>query len=713
MNKWNLLIVIATFNLLSCNMQTEKVYIPVTYPVTQKTDTIDTYFGVQVADPYRWLEDDLSEQTKDWVKQQNEATFGYLKQIPYRDLVAERITKMWNFERFSAPYRKAGKYFYSYNDGLKNQSVLYVTDNLDQQGKVLLDPNALAADGTSALTGYSVSEDGKYLAYSISKGGSDWNEIFVKNIASGKDTTDNLKWVKFSGMSWYNDGFYYSRYEEPKASALSEKNSAQKIYYHKIGTSQDKDVLVFQPDGDVQRFYSAGVTQDKAYLIVSESESTSGNNFRIKDLNDPKSEFIQVAKGFDSDYQVIDHLNGKLIVLTNHKAPMYKLVAIDPKNPGEANWTDFVAQKEYVLTDVSVSQKLIFLSYLKDAKSYVEILDLDGKFLKSLELPGIGTVGGISVNKDENFGFYSFSSFTVPSVIFKYDFEKGTSEVYKQPKIDFNFTEYETTQVFYPSKDGTQIPMFLVYKKGLKLNGKNPVWLYGYGGFNISLTPSFSVSRLVWLENGGIFAMPNIRGGGEYGEKWHEAGTILQKQNVFDDFIGAAEYLIMQEYTSAGNIAVHGGSNGGLLVGAVTNQRPELFGVAIPAVGVLDMLRYHKFTIGWAWATDYGTSQNEEQFNYLFKYSPLHNIDGYKKYPAILVTTGDHDDRVVPAHSFKYIATLQEKYKGLNPMLIRIETMGGHGAGKPTAKVIEEAADMYSFAFYNLGIQPIYKAENK
>lgn len=711
MNKIAISLVVAMLSLLACNMEKEKQYIEVKYPVTPKVDTVDTYFGVKVADPYRWLEDDLSEQTKDWVKKQNEVTFGYLSQIAYRDKIAERITKMWNFERFSAPYRKSGKYFYSYNDGLKNQAVLYVTDSLGTEGKVLLDPNALSAEGTVALSGYSVSEDGKYLAYSISKGGSDWNEIFVKDIATGTDLTDNLKWVKFSGMSWYNDGFYYSRYDEPKASALSEKNSAQQIYYHKIGTTQDKDVLIFKPADNAQRFYGAGVTQDKAYLILSESASTSGNNFRIKDLNDPNADFVQVTEGYDSDYQVIDHINGKLIVLTNHNAPMYKLVAIDPKKPAMENWTDFVAEKEYVLTSVSVSKELMFISYLKDAQSYVEITDLNGKFIKTLELPGIGSVGGISVNKDENFGFYAFSSFTVPSVIYKYDFEKGTSEVYKQPKIDFDFDQYETNQVFYTSKDGTKVPMFLVHKKGLKLNGKNPVWLYGYGGFNISLTPSFSVSRLVWLENGGVFAMPNIRGGGEYGEKWHKAGTVLQKQNVFDDFIAAAEYLIENEYTSQGNIAVQGGSNGGLLVGAVVNQRPELFGAAFPAVGVLDMLRYHKFTIGWAWATDYGTSDNEEQFKYLLKYSPLHTIDGYKNYPAIMVTTADHDDRVVPAHSFKYIATLQEKYQGKNPMLIRIETNAGHGAGKPTSKSIAEAADIYAFAFYNLGINPIYKLD--
>jgi prolyl oligopeptidase len=678
------------------------------YPETKKVDTLDVYFGTEVSDPYRWLEDDMSEETKAWVVEQNKVTNTYLAQIPFREKIAQRLTTLWNFEKFTAPVKKADKYFFTKNDGLQNQSVLYYQKNLEDSAIVLIDPNKLSEEGTTALSGSSVSEDGKFIAYSIAKGGSDWNEIFVKDIESGADLADHLKWVKFSGMAWYKDGFFYGRYEEPQGSALSAKNTSQKIYYHKVNTPQSQDELIFEDKEGKQRFYSPQVTTDGKYLVIYESESTSGNNLLIKDLTNSNAQFVTLGNGFKSDFSVIDHKDGKFYILTNYEAPKYKLVSLAAEKNNLSDFKTVLAEKDDVLAGLEIVQGKIIAAYMHHAQSKLEMFAIDGNFLKTIELPGIGSVSQLSVNETDNYIFYAFTSFIRPQTIFKYSLVDGKTDIYKQPKLDFNPDDYETQQVFYNSKDGTKVPMFITMKKGTQLNGNNPTLLYSYGGFNISLTPSFSLSRLIWLENGYIYAQPNIRGGGEYGEEWHKAGTLLQKQNVFDDFIAAAQYLISNKYTNSTRITIHGGSNGGLLVGAVTNQRPDLFAVAIPAVGVMDMLRYHKFTIGWAWASDYGTSEDSTNFNNLYKYSPVHTVREKIQYPAVLVTTGDHDDRVVPAHSFKYIAELQSKYKGNNPVMIRIETMAGHGAGKPTEKQIQEIADMWAFAFQNMNVVPKY-----
>ena len=678
------------------------------YPETKKVDTADVYFGTTVEDPYRWLEDDMSGETKTWVDEQNKVTNNFLAQIPFRDKIADRLKTLWNYEKFSAPFKKAGRYFYTKNDGLQNQSVLYYQNSLEDSAIVLIDPNKLSETGTTALSGTSVSDDGKYIAYSISIGGSDWNEIFVKDIETGQDLNDHLKWIKFSSMAWYKDGFFYGRYEKPTGSALSSKNTSQKIYYHKLNTAQSEDELVFENTDNQQRFYSPQVTNDKQFLILYEAESTSGNNLLIKNLTVENAEFVKLDNEFKSDFSVVDHIDGKFYILTNFGAPKYKLVTLEDTKFETSAFTDVLAQKKDVLTGADLVQGKIIAEYMHDAHSILELYNYDGQFDKKIELPGIGSVSQIRSNKTDSFIFYAFTSFTRPTTIFKYSLEDGTNEVYKQPTLDFNPDDYETKQIFYPSRDGTEIPMFITLKKGVELNGELPTLLYAYGGFNISLTPSFSLKRIIWLENGYVYAQPNIRGGGEYGEKWHKAGTLLQKQNVFDDFIAAAEYLISEKYTNSSKLTINGGSNGGLLIGAVANQRPELFAVGLPAVGVMDMLRYHKFTIGWAWASDYGTSADSIQFENLYKYSPVHNVKSHTEYPAMLVTTGDHDDRVVPAHSFKYIATLQEKYEGEKPVMIRIETMAGHGAGKPTEKQIQEIADTWSFAFINMGVTPKY-----
>lgn len=679
------------------------------YPMTKKVDTVDVYFGHKVPDPYRWLEDDRSAETSEWVKEQNKLTFDYLDKIPYREQIKNRLTKIWNYPKITAPVHKAGHYFIFKNNGLQNQSVAYVKETLNGPERELLDPNTLSADGTAALSDFSVSDDGKYLGYGIARAGSDWNEFFVKDIATDKLLSDHLQWIKFSSLAWYKDGFYYSRYPKPdEKNVLKGANENSKIYYHKVGTSQDDDKLVYEdPQHPGWGFY-ASVTDDKKILVISISESTSGNALYIKDLkhNGP---IVKIVEDFDNDFNVVDHQNGKLLVLTNYKAPKYKLVSIDLNNIARDKWTDVIPEKEGVLNGVSVIGGKLIANYTKDAHSVIDIYQPDGKFDYTLDLPEISTVSGFDGERNDKVTFYTLVSFTTPASVYKYDIEKNKSELYQTSPVDFDGSKYETKQVFYPSKDGTKIPMFIVYKKGIKLDGNNPVLLYGYGGFNISLTPSFSLNRVMWLEQGGVYAMANLRGGGEYGEEWHKAGTLMHKQNVFDDCIAAAEYLIKENYTKAGKIALQGGSNGGLLVGAVTNQRPDLFGVSLPAVGVMDMLRYQNFTIGRYWSTDYGTSQDSvEMFNYLLGYSPLHTIKENVEYPAILVTTGDHDDRVVPAHSFKYAATLQEKYKGPHPILIRIETNAGHGAGKPTAKVIQEYTDVLAFMFYNLKITPIY-----
>jgi prolyl oligopeptidase len=680
------------------------------YPEAKRVDQVDDYFGTKVADPYRWLEDDNSDETAEWVKAENKVTFGYLEKIPFRDKIKERLKKIWDYPKYGVPFKKGENYFYFKNDGLQNQSVLYIQKGLDGKPEVFLDPNKLSEDGTVALAGVSVSKDGKYFAYSIARSGSDWNEVFFMDVESKEKLKDHLKWVKFSGMSWKDDGVYYSRYDAPKeGDELSGKNEYHKVYYHKVGTSQNDDILIYENKKYPLRNYYAGTTEDESYLILTETESTSGNSLYVRKEDSDKKDFILIAKGFDYDYNVIDNIDNMLLVYTNYKAPRYKLVMIDPEKPDVKNWKDVIPEQKDVLQSVSLIGGKIVAEYMHDAASRAYIYKYDGKQIGELSLPGIGSMGGLSGKKDENTAFYSFTSFTFPSTIYKYDISKNKSEVYRKPEIDFDGTRYETKQVFYESKDGTKIPMFIIHKKGLKLNGSNPAYLYGYGGFNISLTPSFSLTRLILLENNFVVAIANLRGGGEYGEEWHKAGTKFRKQNVFDDFIAAAEYLIKDGYTSSEKLAIAGGSNGGLLVGACMTQRPDLFKVALPAVGVLDMLRYHKFTIGWAWATDYGTSEeSDEMFNYLYEYSPVHNVKKGTCYPATLITTADHDDRVVPAHSFKFAAELQAKQLCDNPVLIRIETKAGHGGGKPTSKIIEEYTDVWSFMMYNLGVEPKY-----
>jgi len=681
----------------------------VNYPETKKVDVVDNYFGVKVSDPYRWLEDDNAPEVAEWVKAQNAVTNEYLASIPFRDKIKNRLAEIWNYNSMSLPFKEGGKYFFFKKEGLQNQSVLYYQNTLEDEAKVLLDPNTLSADGTVSLGEFAISKDGKYIAYALADGGSDWRTIRVKDIVSGVELTDELRWVKFSSISWHKNGFFYSRYDSPvEGKSLSNINEYHKVYYHVLGTTQDVDKLIFENKQYPLRSYTAQVTRDDKFLIVNETESTQGNSIYIRNLNENNA-FIQLTTSFDYTYQIIDHIDDHLIVLTNYKAPKYKLVKINVNTLDVGNWRDIIPEKKDVLEACEIVGGKIVASYIVDAKSKVEVYDLKGEKLNQIDFPTVGTMSGLSGSPEDSIAFYSFTSFTVPSVIYRYNINTNTSTEFFRPDINFDFDAYETKQVFYKSKDGTDVPMFIVHKKGLELNGNNPTLLYGYGGFNISLTPSFSTSRLVWLENGGVFALANIRGGGEYGENWYRAGTKLNKQNVFDDFIAAAEYLIDQKYTSSKKLAVQGGSNGGLLVGAVVNQRPDLFRVAIPQVGVMDMLRFHKFTIGWAWVNDYGSSEDSIHFENLYSYSPLHNIKSGVRYPAVLVTTADHDDRVVPAHSFKYIATLQEKYKnGRYPVLIRVQTRAGHGAGTPTSIVIEEYTDIYSFILKNMEVEPTY-----
>ena len=681
-----------------------------TYPITAKSDQVDDYFGVKVSDPYRWLENDTAEDVKKWVTEENKVTFGYLEKIPFRNKIKERLTDIFNYPKYSNPFRAGEYYFFSKNDGLQNQSVIYYQKGLDGKPEVFLDPNTMSSDGTAAVSLLGFSKDKKYVAYAINQSGSDWQTIYVMEVATKKLMSDKLEWVKFSGASWKNNGFYYARYDAPpKGKEFSQKNEYHKIYYHRLGDTQDKDVLVYENKDKPLRYYGASVTEDERFLIIYVSEGTDGTEMYYKDLQSNQKDFGLLFAGFQDNYSVINNIGDKLLVQTDAGAPNQRVILVDPKNPKKENWKDVIPEKPELLESAATGGGKLFVSYLKDVTTHVYQYSLEGNLEHEIALPALGTAFGFSGDKEDALIFYTFTSFTYPPTIYKYDIASGKSDIWQKSDVKFNPDEYQTKQVFYNSKDGTKVPMFLVYKKGIKLDGNNPTLLYGYGGFNISLTPSFSTSRLILLENGGIFAMANIRGGGEYGEKWHNEGKLLKKQNVFDDFIAASEYLIKEKYTSSSKLAIQGGSNGGLLVGACMLQRPDLYRVAFPAVGVMDMLRYHKFTVGWGWAVEYGSSDSLENFKNLYAYSPLHNIKEGVEYPATMVTTADHDDRVVPAHSFKFIATLQERYKGNRPQLIRIDVKAGHGAGKPTSKIIEEQADIWSFMFYNMGITPIYK----
>lgn len=696
--------------LLACGMIAVNTFgqkAKMTYPITKKDKTVDTYFGIKVADPYRWLENDTTKETASWVKAQNKVTSSYLAKIPFRNKLKERLTNLANYEKIGAPFKKNGKYYFYKNNGLQNQSVLYVQDSLNAQPEVFLDPNKLSEDGTVALTGISFSKDGKYFAYTISRSGSDWSEIYVMDIVTRKLLDDHIKWAKFSGASWQGDGFYYSAYDAPAAGKeFSNVNENHKIYYHKIGEPQSKDALIYQNPKYPKRFYSASVSEDQRILFIFESGEGRGNTLFMKNFTKTDASIEQLTTDLNYDYSPIDVIGNQIFLSTNFGAPKNKIMVADIASPRIENWKDLIPESASVLSGAEVIGGKLVLTYDKDASNHAFVYSTDGKLLHEVKLPSLGSVG-FSGDKDDNTAFYSFTSFTFPGAVYKYNVETNESTLYRAPKVDFNPEEFVTEQVFYPSKDGTKIPMFLTYKKGLKRDGSNPVFLYGYGGFNISLNPGFSTSRIPFLENGGIYAQTNLRGGGEYGEEWHVAGTKMQKQNVFDDFISAAEYLIAGKYTNKQKIAIVGGSNGGLLIGACVNQRPDLFRVAIPEVGVMDMLRYHKFTIGWNWASDYGTSEDSKKmFEYLRAYSPLHTLKKGITYPAIMVTTADHDDRVVPAHSFKYAATLQAASNGKNPTLIRIDSKAGHGSGKPISKVLDEQADIYSFIMYNMELNP-------
>ena len=690
---------------MSCTPQQKKL----TYPKAEKVDTVDVYFGTEVADPYRWLENDTSAATAAWVEAENKVTNEYLAQIPFRKQLLERLTNLANYEKIGAPFKKHGKYYFYKNDGLQNQSVLYVQDSLEGEPRVFLDPNKLSDDGTVALTGLSFSHDGKYAAYTISRSGSDWTEIYVLDTATGQLLDDHIEWAKFTGAAWQGDGFYYSAYDAPvKGKEFSNVNENHKVYYHKIGTPQTEDKLIYQNPAYPKRFYYTGTSEDERILFVYESGAGRGNNLFIKDLKKANAPFIQLTTDFDYQYSPIEVIDNNVYIFTNYGAPKNRIMVADINNPKLENWKELIPEMETVLASAEVIGGKLFLTYDKDASNHAYVYSQKGEHMHEIKLPSLGSVG-FSGTKDDKECFFVFTSFTTPGTIYKYDMDKNSYELYRAPKVEFNSDDFVTEQAFFPSKDGIMIPMFLTYKKDLERNGNNPVFLYGYGGFGISLNPGFTTSRIPFLENGGIYAQVNLRGGSEYGEEWHIAGTKMQKQNVFNDFISAAEYLINNKYTNPDKIAIVGGSNGGLLVGACMTQRPDLFKVAIPQVGVMDMLRYHKFTIGWNWASDYGTSEDsQEMFEYLKGYSPLHNLKPGTKYPATMVTTADHDDRVVPAHSFKFAATLQECNDGTNPTIIRIDSKAGHGAGKPMAKVLEEQADIYGFIMYNLKMKPAF-----
>ena len=678
-----------------------------TYPKAKTVDQVDDYHGTKVADPYRWLEDTDSADTKSWVEEENKVTFGYLDKISYRGAIRDRLLKLWNYERFSAPEVEGGRYFFQHNNGLQNQNVLLVSESLNAEPRVLLDPNTLSADGTVALGGTTISDDGKLMAYGTAASGSDWTEWHVRDVDSGKDLADDIKWVKFSGASWTKDnkGFFYSRYDEPKGAELRESNYYQKLYYHRLGAAQSEDKLIYDRPDVKEMLFGGSVTDDGHYLIISVSQDTSPKNrLYYQDLTQPGAPVVKLIDDFNARYNFIDNDGPIFWIHTDLDSPRGRLIAIDTRHPEKSNWKTVIPEGPDKLQSVGTVDNLFLLTYLKDARTEVRVHDLKGKFIRSVDLPGIGTAVGFGGKRTDKETFYAFTSFISPTTIYRYVPSEGKSTVFRQPKVDFDPTRYETKQVFYHSKDGTRVPMFLTYKKGLRLDGQNPTLLYAYGGFDISLTPTFTVPNLVWLEMGGIYAQPNLRGGGEYGEDWHMAGTKAKKQNVFDDFIAAAEYLIAQKYTSTPKLAIRGGSNGGLLIGAALTQRPDLFGATLPLVGVMDMLRFQKFTIGWAWTSDYGSSDNPEDFKYLYAYSPLHNLKPGTKYPPTMIATADHDDRVVPGHSFKFAATMQADQAGPAPVLIRIETKAGHGAGKPISKLIDETADEWAFVAHNLNM---------
>jgi prolyl oligopeptidase len=679
------------------------------YPETKKVDQIDDYFGTKVADPYRWLEDDNAEDTKAWVEAQNKVTFGYLDTIPYRPAIKARLTEIYNYPRYSSPFRVGEHYFFYKNDGLQNQSVCYIQTGLDGTPEVFFDPNALSPDGTVRLGIIGPSGNDKYLALSRGEAGSDWSEIRVMDIATKQELPDRIMWNKFSGAAWHGDGFYYSGYDKPAAGEeLKAKNEFQKVFYHKLGDPQEKDTLVWEDREHPLRYVGAGTTEDEKWLILGVSEGTSGSEVWVKDLAKKDAEFTMLFKGFEFDASPLEVVDGKFLVHTNADAPNFRVVAIDPADPAKEKWQTVIPEKPEVLNGAGTAGGYLFANYLKDANTKIFQHRLDGTPVREIELPALGTAGGFGGKRDEKVMFYTFTSFTYPSTIYKFDPAIGASEVFRKPEVKFDPSAYETKQVFYTSKDGTKVPMFIVHKKGLALDGKNPTLLYAYGGFNISMQPAFSVANIILLENGGVYALANIRGGGEYGETWHKGGMLDKKQSVFDDFIAAGEYLIREKYTSTPRLAIQGGSNGGLLVGAAMAQRPDLFGVAFPAVGVMDMLRFHKFTVGWGWAVEYGSSDKEDQFGYLYKYSPLHNLKPGVCYPATMVTTADHDDRVVPAHSFKFAATLQAAQACAKPVIIRIETRSGHGSSN-LSKAIEDLTDQWSFMFFNMDVKPIYK----
>ncbi len=683
---------------------------PMIYPETKKDTVWDDYFGTRINDPYRWLEDDHSEETKSWVTKQNELTFSFLDKIPFRKDLRARIEKLFDYEKCSAPFKEAGKYYFFKNNGLQNQDVLFVSKQLNDSASIVLDPNTFSKDGTTSLSGFSFSKDGKYMSFQTSEGGSDWNKIMVQDLETGKQLSDTVRWVKFSGAAWHNDGFYYSRYPEPKGTTqLSGKNEYHSVYYHKLGTDQSADQLIYRDDKNAQRNAGISISEDEQFMFLSTTESTSGNALAIRNLKNTKNEFHWLVKTFDSDYNVVGNSGDSIFIHTNHDSPNWKLLVVNSKNPSQEHWITVLPEGKDVLQSVSLIGGKLIANYLKNASSAVSIFDLQGNLLKQLELPELGTVGGFSGKENDQEAFYSFSSFIRPVTIYRLDMESYSTEVFFTPVIqDYNPDLYMTEQVWYTSKDGTKIPMFLTCKKGLAKGKSSPTLLYAYGGFDISLMPSFAVSRLPLLENDGIYAVANLRGGGEFGKEWHMAGTKERKQNVFDDFAAAADFLVNEKYTDRDHLAIQGGSNGGLLIGATITQRPDICKVAFPAVGVLDMLRYHKFTIGWAWATDYGTSESKEGFDYLVKYSPLHNAKP-AAYPATMITTADHDDRVVPAHSFKFAAAMQSVHQGTNPMLIRIDVSAGHGAGKPTSKRIDEAADILSYMFFTMKVNPVVK----